>query len=130
MHPQKLLNVIFVPGGHEGHSAVRRFILDCPHLHQQRNEARLCPGPHPLGHLLSLLQSFSFSASKGGVFLLTRSDGKLLNLSRLRAKSISSCFEKCSLLTTLLDKQEGIQRLINRLAHGLAERIWPYHKLT
>ena len=43
--------------------------------------------PILFGIFFSLLLSFAFSVSEDGVFLLTRSDGKLFNLSRLRAKT-------------------------------------------
>ena len=43
--------------------------------------------PTLFGIFFSLLLLYAFSESEDGVFLHTRSDGKLFNLSRLRAKS-------------------------------------------
>ena len=43
--------------------------------------------PTLFGIFFSLLLPYAFSESEDGVFLHTRSDGKLFNLSRLRAKS-------------------------------------------
>jgi hypothetical protein len=69
------------------------------------------------------LLSYAFRGSEDGIFLHTRSDGKLLNLSRLRAKTKV----RRLLLREMLfaddaaiasNTQEGLQRLVTRLAHA------------
>ena len=82
--------------------------------------------PTLFGIFFSLLLSHAFSESEDGVFLHTRSDGKLFNLSRLRAKT-----KVCQLLLREMlfadnaalasHKQEGLQGLVNCLAHACRE---------
>ena len=74
----------------------------------------------------SLLLSHAFSESEDGVFLHTRSDGKLFNLSRLRAKTKvrqlllrEMLFADDAALAS--HTQEGLQRLVNCLAHACRE---------
>ena len=43
--------------------------------------------PTLFGNFFSLLLSYAFDSSKDGVYLHTRSDGKLFNLARLRSKT-------------------------------------------
>ena len=43
--------------------------------------------PTLFGILFSLMLRYAFSQSEGGVYLPTRSDGRLFNLARLRAKT-------------------------------------------
>ena len=82
--------------------------------------------PILFGIFFSLLLSFAFSVSEDRVFLLTRSDGKLFNLSRLRAKTKvrqllfrEMLFADDAALASHI--KEGLQRLINRLAHACKE---------
>ena len=82
--------------------------------------------PTLFGIFFSLLPSHAFSESEDGVFLHTRSDGKLFNLSRLRAKR-----KVCQLLLREMlfaddaalasHTQEGLQRLVNCLDHACRE---------
>jgi len=82
--------------------------------------------PTLFGIFFSLLLSYAFSTTEDGVFLHTRSDGKLLNLSRLRAKTK---VRKLTLREMLFaddaalasHSQEGLQRLINCLADACRE---------
>ena len=82
--------------------------------------------PTLFGTFFSMLLSYAFTGSEDGVFLHTRSDGKLLNLSRLRAKTKV----RRLLLREMLfaddaaiasHTQEGLQRLVNRLSHACKE---------
>ena len=82
--------------------------------------------PTLFGIFLSLLLSHAFSESEDGVFLHTRSDGKLFNLSRLRAKTKvrqlllrEMLFADDAVLAS--HTQEGLQKLVNCLAHACRE---------
>ena len=77
-------------------------------------------------NILSLLLSYIFRSSGDGVFLHTRSDGKLFNLSRLRAKTKIRKLLLCERLfvddaALASHSQEGPQRLISCLAHVCQE---------
>ena len=56
-------------------------------FHEDMKGSVLVLAPTLFGTFFSLLLSHAFSESEDGVFLHTRSDGKLFNLSRLRAKT-------------------------------------------
>ena len=82
--------------------------------------------PTLFGIFFSLLLSHAFSESEDGVFLRTRSDSKLFNLSRLRAKTKvrqlllrEMLFADDAALAS--HTQEALQRLVNRLAHACRE---------
>ena len=73
-----------------------------------------------------LLRFFAFSHSEDGVHLHTRSDGKLFNLSRLKAKTKirtvlirEMLFADDAALTS--HTEEGLQRLISQFAHACKE---------
>ena len=74
----------------------------------------------------SLLLRFAFSHSEDGVHLHTRSDGKLFNLSHLKAKTKlrtvlirEMLFADYAALTP--HTEEGLQRLISQFAHACKE---------
>ena len=82
--------------------------------------------PTLFGIFFSLLLSHAFSESEDGEFLHTRSDGKLFNLSRLRDKTKvrqlllrEILFADDAALAS--HTQEGLQRLVNCLAHACRE---------
>ena len=82
--------------------------------------------PTLFGVFFSLLLSHAFSESEDGVFLRMRSDGKLFNLSCLRAKTKvrqlllqEMLFADDAALASYT--QEGRQRLVNCLAHACRE---------
>ncbi|XP_063604704.1 uncharacterized protein LOC134780126 [Penaeus indicus] len=66
-----------------------------------------CSEPFPItggantlfGIFFSMLLKYAFSSSEDGVYLHTRSDGKLFNLARLRAKTKGSASGRCCLRT-------------------------------
>ena len=82
--------------------------------------------PTLFGIFFSLLLNFAFQHSDEGVYLHTRSDAKLFNLSRLKAKT-KVCtvllreilFANDAALTS--DTEEGLQQLINQFAHACKE---------
>ena len=74
----------------------------------------------------SLLLPYAFSSSEDGVYLHTRSDGRLFNLARLRAKTKvwrvlirDMLFADDAALTT--HSEEALQRLINCFANACRE---------
>ena len=78
------------------------------------------------GIFLSLLLNFAFRYSEEGVHLHTRSDGKLFNLSCLKAKSKDRTLLIREMLfadgAALTSHTKGdLQRLINRFAHACRE---------
>lgn len=82
--------------------------------------------PTLFGIFFSLLLSFAFRHSEEGVHLHTRSDGKLFNLSRLKAKTKvrtvlirEMLFADDAALTSRTE--EDLQRLINQFAHACRE---------
>ena len=82
--------------------------------------------PTLFGIFFSLLLRFAFSRSEDGVHLHTRSDGKLFNLSRLKAKTKirtvlirKMLFADDAALTS--HTEEGLQRLISQFAHACKE---------
>ena len=82
--------------------------------------------PTLFGIFFSLLLRFAFSRSEDGVYLHTRSDGKLFNLSRLKAKAKirtvlirKMLFADDAALTS--HTEEGLQRLISQFTHACKE---------
>ena len=82
--------------------------------------------PTLFGIFFSLLLRFAFSHSDNGVHLHTRSDGKLFNLSCLKAKTKlrsvlirEMLFADDAALTS--HTEEGLQRLISQFAHVCKE---------
>ena len=79
------------------------------------------------GIFFSLVLSYAFSTSVDGVFLHTRSDGKLFNLSQLRVKTKVRKMTLWEMLfaddTALASPSQelGLQRLMNCLAHVCRE---------
>ena len=84
--------------------------------------------PTLFGIFFSLLLSYAFDSSSDGIYLHTRSDGKLFNLARLRAKKKVTdvyvyvremLFADDAALTA--HSGEALQRLVNRFAHACRE---------
>ena len=82
--------------------------------------------PTLFGILFSLLLNHAFKHSTEGIHLHTRSDGKLFNLARLRAKTKvrtvfirELLFEDDAALTT--HKEEELQQLISQFSHTCKE---------
>ena len=82
--------------------------------------------PTLFGIFFSLVLSFAFRSSDDGIYIHTRSDGKLFNLQRLRAKTKV----RKALIRELLfaddaalvaHSEAGLQRLINLIAHACNE---------
>ena len=117
--PQKLLKVVM-----SFHEDMKGSVLPVPIKSGVKQGCVLAPTP--FGIFFSLLLSHAFSESEDGVFLHTRPDGKLFNLSRLRAKT-----KVCQLLVREMlfaddaglasHTQKGLQRLVNCLPHACRE---------
>lgn len=82
--------------------------------------------PTLFGIFFSLVLSYAFRECDDGVYLHTRSDGKLFNLARLRAKTKvrriliqEMLFADDAALAS--HTQSGLQRLIDRMAHACRE---------
>jgi len=82
--------------------------------------------PTLFGIFFSLVLSYAFRVSDDGVYLHTRSDGKLFNLARLRAKTNvrriliqEMLFADDAALAS--HTQPGLQRLIDCMAHACRE---------
>ena len=82
--------------------------------------------PTLVGIFFSLLLPYAFSSSEDGVYLHTRSDGRLFNLARLLAKTKvqqvlirDMLFADDAALTT--HSEVALQRLINCFAHACRE---------
>ena len=82
--------------------------------------------PTLFGIFFSMLLQHAFSSSNDGIFLRTRSDGKLFNLARLRAKTLT----RRVLIRELLfaddaalasHTEEGLQRLVDAFAEACKE---------
>ena len=117
--PQKLLKVVM-----SFHEDMKGSVLSVP---IKSGVKKGCVLAQTLfGISFSLLLSHAFSESEDRVFLHTRSDGSLFNLSRLRAKT-----KVCQLLLREMlfaddaalasHTQEGLQGLVNCLAHDCRE---------
>ena len=79
-----------------------------------------------LGIFFSLLLSYTFGSSSGGVCLHTRTDYKLFNLARLHAKTkIRQVVIRKMLFgddaALILLTEEGLQRLMDQLAQACTE---------
>ena len=86
----------------------------------------MCACSYTLRYLFSLLLTHAFSSSEEGVYLHTRSDGGLFNLSRLRAKTKvqrvlirDMLFADDAALTA--KSEEDLQRLISSFADACRE---------
>ena len=82
--------------------------------------------PTLFGIFFSMLLNFAFGGSEEGIHLHTRSDGKLFNLSRLKAKTKvrkvlirEMLFADDAALTS--HTEEGLQHLMDRFAHACKE---------
>ena len=82
--------------------------------------------PTLFGIFFSLLLLYAFSENEDGVYLHTRSSGRLFNLARLRAKTKvrhvtvrEALFADDAALVT--HTQEALQRLIDRFSHACEE---------
>lgn len=82
--------------------------------------------PTLFGIFFSTLLSYAFHDNDDGVYLHTRSDGRLFNLARLRAKTKvrsviirEALFADDAALAT--HTETALQRLVNRLAHSCSE---------
>ena len=78
------------------------------------------------GIFFSTLLSYAFQNNDDGVYLHTRSDGRLFNLARLRAKTkVSSITIREALLADdaalATHTEAALQRLVDRLAHACSE---------
>ena len=82
--------------------------------------------PTLFGIFFSLLLSYAFDSSSDGIYLPTRSDGKLFNLVRLRAKTkVTEVYVREMLFADdaalTAPSGEALQRLVNRFAHACRE---------
>ena len=82
--------------------------------------------PTLFGIFFSLLLSYAFNSSSDGIYLHTRSDGKLFNLARLHAKTkVTEVYVREMLLADeaafTAHSGEALQRLINCFAHACRE---------
>ena len=82
--------------------------------------------PTLFGIFFSTLLQHAFQASQEGVFLHTRSDGKLFNLARLRAKTRVKTILMCELLfvddvALVSHTAEELQKLLNMFSHVCKE---------
>ena len=82
--------------------------------------------PTLFGIFFPVLLNFAFHQSEEGVYLHTRSDGKLFSLSRLKAKSkVRTVLLKEMLFADdaalISHTEEGLQRLIDRFAYACKE---------
>ena len=82
--------------------------------------------PTLFGIFFSLLLSYAFDSSSDGIYLRTRSDGKLFNLARLRAKTkVTEVYVREMLFADdaalTAHSGEALQRLVNRFAHACRE---------
>ena len=82
--------------------------------------------PTLFGIFFSMLLSYAFSDNNDGVYLHTRSDGRLFNLARLRAKTKvrsvtirEALFADDAALAT--HTEAALQQLVDRLAHACNE---------
>ena len=77
------------------------------------------------GIFFSMLLQYAFKNCREGVFLHTRSDGKLLNIARLRVKTSHKGIIRKMLFaddTAMVSQtEEGLQQLVNRLSHACKE---------
>ena len=92
--------------------------------------------PTLFGIFFSTPLQYAFQDSQEGVFLHTRSDGKLFNLARLRAKTRVKTILICELLfvddaALVSYTAEELKELLNRFSHACKE-FGPYdqHKKT
>ena len=79
--------------------------------------------PTLFGIFFSLLLSYAFASSSDGIYLHTRSDGKLFNLARMRAKTkVTEVYVREMLFADdaalTAHSAEALQRLVNRFAHA------------
>ena len=75
-----------IPREHERHCSLRRLFIGAL-LHQKPSQTGLRLTPALFGILFSLLLRYAFSRTEEDIYIHTRSNGNLFNLSRLRAKS-------------------------------------------
>ena len=97
-----------------------------PFANAERRETGLCPCTDLVRDLFSLLLNFAFGQSTEGIHLHTRSDGKLFNLARLRAKTKvrtvlirEMLFADDAALNS--HTEEALQQLIDRFSHACKE---------
>ena len=82
--------------------------------------------PTLFGTIFSLLLSYAFDSSSDGIYLHTRSDGKLFNLTRLRAKTkVTEVYVREMLFADdaalTAHSEEALQRLVKRFAYACRE---------
>ena len=82
--------------------------------------------PTLFGIFFALLLSYAFDSSSDGIYLHTRSDGKLFNLARLRAKTkVTEVYVREMLFADdaalTAHSGEALQRLVDRFAHACRE---------
>ena len=82
--------------------------------------------PTLFGIFFSLLLSYAFNSSSGGIYTHTISDAKLFNLARVRAKTkVTEVYVREMLLADdaalTAHSGEAFQRLVNRFAHACRE---------
>ncbi len=82
--------------------------------------------PTLFGIFFSMVLRYSYANCDEGVYIRTKTDGSLFNISRLRAKSKTKTILVCELLfaddAALVSHSEtGLQQLIDRLSHGCKE---------
>ena len=82
--------------------------------------------PTLFGIFFSLLLSYAFDSSSDGIYMHTRSDGKLFNLTRLRAKTkVTEVYVREMLFADdaalTAHSGEALQTLVNRFAHACRE---------
>ena len=82
--------------------------------------------PTLFGIFFSLLLSYAFDSSSDGIYMHTRSDGKLFNLARLRAKTkVTEVYVREMLFADdaalTAHSGEALQTLVNRFAHTCRE---------
>ena len=82
--------------------------------------------PTLFGIFFSFLLSYAFDSSSDGIYLHTRSDGKLFNLARLRAKTkvTKVCVREmlfADYAAFTAHSGEALQRLVDRFAHACRE---------
>ena len=82
--------------------------------------------PTLFGIFFSLLLSYAFDSSSDGIYVHARSDGKLFNLARLRAKTkVTEVYVREMLFADdaalTAHSGEALQRLVDRFAHAYRE---------
>ena len=82
--------------------------------------------PTLFGIFFSMLLQYAFMNCREGVFLHTRSDGKLFNIARLRAKTKVTKVLIHEMLfaddaAVVSHTEEGLQQLVSRLSHACKE---------